>query len=109
MDTHPLVVEIVKDFVRELSQDPALESLMLVGHGPVEEVETIMWVRQLEKIGQEKQKTMPFREVVRLTLRSDSANLIREHAHDKARRAAPRLAAQGGVVVICGVGKKAVV
>jgi len=107
MDSHPLVVEIVKDFARELSQDPALESLMLVGHGPVEEVENIMWVRQLEKIGQEIQKTMPFREVVCLTLRSDSADLIREHAHDEARRAALRLSAQGRVVVvICGVGIK---
>ena len=35
MDDHPLIVEIVKDFARELSQAPAQESLMLVGHGPV--------------------------------------------------------------------------
>ena len=69
MDDHPLAVEIVKDYARELSQDPAQESLMLVGHGPVEELENIMWVRQLEKIGQEIKKTLPFREVACMTLR----------------------------------------
>jgi sirohydrochlorin ferrochelatase len=107
MDDHPLIVEIVKDFARELSQAPTQESLMLVGHGPVEEVENIMWVRQLEKIGQEIQKTMPYREVACMTLRSDSADLIREQAHEDVRKTALRLSAQGRViVVICGLGIK---
>jgi sirohydrochlorin ferrochelatase len=107
MDDHPLIVEIVKDFARELSQAPTQESLMLVGHGPVEEVENIMWVRQLEKIGQEIKRTMPYREVACMTLRSDSADLIREQAHEDVRKTALRLSAQGRViVVICGIGIK---
>ena len=107
MDDHPLAVEIVKDYARELSQNPAQESLMLVGHGPVEELENIMWVRQLEKIGQEIKRTMPYREVACMTLRSDSADLIREQAHEDVRKTALRLSAQGRViVVICGVGIK---
>jgi hypothetical protein len=107
MNDHPLVVEIVKDFARELSQDPAHESLMLVGHGPVEELENIMWVRQLEKIGQEIKRIMPYKEVVCTTLRSDAADLVREQAHEDVRKTALRLSAQGRViVVICGVGIK---
>ena len=107
MDDHPLIVEIAKDFARELSQSPSQESLMLVGHGPVEEVENIMWVRQLENIGQEIKRTMPFREVVCMTLRSDSADLIREQAHEDVRKTALRLSAQGRVIIVmCGVGIK---
>jgi len=107
MDDHPLVVEIMKDYARELSRDPAQESFMLVGHGPVEELENIMWVRQLEKIGQEIRKTLPFREVACMTLRADAADLVREQAHEDVRKTALRLSAQGRViVVICGVGIK---
>jgi hypothetical protein len=107
MNDHPLAVEIVKDYARELSQDPAQESLMLVGHGPVEELENIMWVRQLEKMGKEIQKTVPFREVACMTLRSDAADLVREQAHEDVRTTALRLSRQGRViVVICGVGIK---
>ena len=107
MDDHPLAVEIVKDYARELSQNPAQESLMLVGHGPVEELENIMWVRQLEKIGREIQKTVPFKEVACMTLRSDAADLVRDQAHEDARKTALRLSAQGRViVVICGIGIK---
>jgi hypothetical protein len=107
MDEHPLAVEIVKDYARELSQNPAQESLLLVGHGPVEELENIMWVRQLEKIGREIQKTISFKEVACMTLRSDAADLVRDQAHEDARKTALRLSAQGRViVVICGVGIK---
>ena len=107
MNDHPLIIEIAKDYARELSQSPAQESLMLVGHGPVEEVENIMWVRQLEKIEQEIRKTLPYREIVCMTLRSDSADLIRDQAHEEVRKTAFRLSAQGRViVVICGVGIK---
>ena len=107
MDNHPLVVEIVKDYARELSKDPTHESLMLVGHGPVEELENIMWVRQLETIGQEIRKQLPFREVVCMTLREDAPDLVREQADEDVRKTALRLSAQGPViVVICGVGIK---
>jgi len=107
MDDHPLTVEIVKDFARELSQDPAHESLLLVGHGPVEELENIMWVRQLEKTAQEIEKTMPYKEVVCMTLRADAPDLVREQAHEDVRKTASRLSNQGRViVVICGVGIK---
>jgi hypothetical protein len=107
MDDHPLAVEIVKDYARELSQNPAQESLMLVGHGPVEELENIMWVRQLEKIGREIQKTVPFKEVACMTLRADAADLVRAQAHEDVRKTALRLSAQGPVIiVICGIGIK---
>jgi sirohydrochlorin ferrochelatase len=100
MDDHPLIIEILKEYTKELSQDPTKESLIIVGHGPVEEVENIMWVRQLKRIGREITKMMRFREVVCMTLRTDSADLIREQAEADLKETALRLSAQGKVIVV---------
>jgi sirohydrochlorin ferrochelatase len=100
MDDHPLAAEILTQYARELSREPAKESLMLIGHGPVEEVENIMWVRQLARIGKQITKSLPFKEVACMTLRSDSADLIREQAHEDLRETALRLSAQGRVIVV---------
>jgi hypothetical protein len=100
MDDHPLIVEILKEYTKELSQDPMEESLILLGHGPVEEVENIMWVRQLKRIGREITKMMRFREVVCMTLRTDSADLIREQAETDLKETALRLSAQGKVIIV---------
>ena len=100
MDDHPLVAEILTQYARELSRESAKESLVLVGHGPVEEVENIMWVRQLARIGKEITKSLPFKEVACMTLRSDAADLIREQAHEDLRETAQRLSAQGRVIVV---------
>jgi sirohydrochlorin ferrochelatase len=100
MDEHPLIVEILKEYAKELSRDSRKESLILVGHGPVEEVENIMWVRQLKRIGGKITKAMKFREVACMTLRTDSADLIREQAEADLRETALRLSAQGKVIIL---------
>ena len=100
MDDHPLVVKILIDFTMELSKDPENESLILLGHGPVEELANIMWVRQLERIGKEIRKALRFRDIFCMTLRNDSADLIREQASQNLREAAKRLSNQGRVIVL---------
>jgi len=100
MDEHPLIVAALSEYTRELSQEPTKESLILVGHGPVEEVENIMWIRQLKRIGKEITKTLNFQEVVCMNLRSDAADLVREQAHEDLREAGQRLSKQGRVIVV---------
>lgn len=100
MDNHPLVTDILADYVRELSQDPEKESLILLGHGPIEELMNIMWVKQLKNIGREIQKRIRFREIVCMTLRNDSADLIREQAAEDLREVAKRLSDYGRVIVV---------
>jgi sirohydrochlorin ferrochelatase len=100
MDSHPLIVEVLRGYAKELSENPSAESLILLAHGPVEEVENIMWVRQLKRIGEEIRKTLPFKEVVCMTLRNDSADLIHDQAQDDLRETAQRLSTQGKVLVV---------
>ena len=100
MDEHPLIVEALTEYVRELSREPTRESLILVGHGPVEEVEDIMWVRQLKRISKEITKTLNFQEVVCMNLRNDAADLVREQAHTDLRETGQRLSKQGSVIVV---------
>jgi sirohydrochlorin cobaltochelatase len=100
MDDHPLAIQILTDYARELSHNPEEEALILVGHGPVEELMNIMWVRQLKHIGQEIEKELKFREIVCMTLRNDSADVIREQASLDLEEAAKRLSKQGKVIIL---------
>jgi sirohydrochlorin ferrochelatase len=100
MDTHPLIVEVLRGYAKELSENPSAESLILLAHGPVEEVENIMWIKQLKRIAEELRKTLPFREIVCMTLRNDSADLIQNQAQDDLRETAQRLSTQGKVLVV---------
>jgi sirohydrochlorin cobaltochelatase len=100
MDEHPLMVNALTDYAKELSQNPSKESLVLIGHGPVEELQNIMWERQLKRIGQKIKARLPFREVVSMTLRNDSADLIRDHVADTLREKVKTLSTQGKVIVV---------
>ncbi len=103
MDEHPLMIQILTEYAKELSGTPEKESLILAAHGPVEELNNIMWVRQLERIGKEIGKKLNFREIVCMTLRLDSADLIREQAARTLRETAKRLSKEGKVIVVCYV------
>jgi hypothetical protein len=92
--------QILTEYAKELSEIPEKESLLLVGHGPVDELNNIMWVRQLERIGSEIKKQLYFREIFCMTLRNDSADLIREQASKTLRETALRLSKEGNVIVV---------
>ncbi len=100
MDEHPLMVDVLTDYAKELSQDPAKESLVLIGHGPVEELPNIMWEGQLKRIGRQIKERLPFREVFSMTLRNDSADLIRDHITETLREKVKSLSTQGKVIVV---------
>jgi hypothetical protein len=100
MDHHPLVADILTDYTRALSRNPENESLILLGHGPVEELANIVWVRQLEHMGKMIRAQLRFREIVCMTMRNDSADLIREQAIIDLRRTVKRLKKEGRVIVV---------
>ncbi|MCP4713883.1 MAG: hypothetical protein GY868_02110, partial [Deltaproteobacteria bacterium] len=99
-DDHPLVADILTDYARELSRDPQNEFLVITGHGPVEEIEDIMWINQYEALGKELLKKLPFRDVAYMTLRYDSADLIRHKAKMQLRQTVEGFARQGRVIVL---------
>lgn len=100
MDDHPLSAEILKDYAKALSRSPEKESLILLGYGPAEELENIVWVRQLERMGEMIRRDILFKEVACMTLRHHSADLIRSQAIADLQRTARRLKENGRVIVV---------
>ena len=103
MDDHPYIIQILTEYAKELSVDPAKESLVLVGHGPVDELENIMWLRGYRHILAEIQDKLHFRETACQTLRYDSGDTIKEEANFEFRETVKRMAKNGKVIILCYV------
>lgn len=100
MDDHPLATAILSQHARDLSRDPAEESLMLVGGGPAEELANISSLMDLERMGEKIRNELGFKEVVCINLRNHSPDIIFIWAINDLRRAAKRLKTQGRVIVV---------
>lgn len=100
MDDHPLAVDMLSGCARTLSKTPAEESLLLVGGGPIDELENISSLMDLETIGQTIQNERGFREVVCTNIRTHSPDVIFVRSINELQKAAKRLMAQGRVIVV---------
>lgn len=100
MDDHPLALEIIKEHAKALSRDPGRENLILLAAGPVEELENITWMRQLERMGKTICSEIGFKEVVCATIRNHSPDLIAEQSIIDLRMKAKALKEKGRVVVV---------
>ena len=100
MDDNPLAVEIIKEHAKALSRDPGRENLILLAAGPVEEMENIVWMRQLERMGKTICSEMGFQEVACATIRNHSPDLIAEQSIIDLRVKAKALKEKGRVIVV---------
>jgi sirohydrochlorin ferrochelatase len=100
MDVHPLFVGILKDYTKELSPAPGNDSLILLADGPADELDNIIWVRKLDRIGKMLRAQLRLREVVSMTLRNYSADLIHEQAIIDLKKTAKRVSEKGRVIVV---------
>ncbi len=99
MDDHPLIVDILREHAMELSKDAENESLILLSYGPIDELENITWLRLLDRIGK-RLGALGFKEVVCVSLRHHSADLIRTHSIAELQKTARRLGNDGRVIVV---------
>ncbi len=88
----PLIDEILLDRVRTLSTDPVGESVLVLAHGPADDVENERWLANMNDRVQALHSIGTFREVRCETLREDwpekrraAENRIREFVHDANR------------------------
>jgi len=100
MDDHPKIVEILKIYADELSEDPKKESLILVGYGATYELNNKAWIKQLENIGKVIHGELKFKEIVCMTLRYHSADSLRSQAVENLRIETRRLMDKGKVLVV---------
>jgi sirohydrochlorin ferrochelatase len=80
MDSDRLLGRILVDQIRSVSQDPAKESVMLVAHGPNDEVDNERWMACLKVQAAYLQKTLGFRRVDAATIRDDAPKPVKDAA-----------------------------
>ncbi len=86
MDAHPLISEILLERAVAVSADPAATSVILIAHGPNDEEENRLWLRDMEVHSRFLREQGGFRSVTALTHRNDAPAPIKAEARAEFRR-----------------------
>ncbi|ELR69094.1 hypothetical protein C900_05483 [Fulvivirga imtechensis AK7] len=105
LDNHPLVASMLYDRIQELSERPAQETVVIVGHGPNPEDDNRKWVKAMESLAdqiREKQKTAGTQSkfIFTTTVRDDADEAIYEQARENLRNMVHQAGKQGDVIVV---------
>lgn len=91
--------EILAERTSALSRRPALESVLVIGHGPESEVENERWLARMNQLADAIRKRAPFRNVRVETLREDWPER-RKDAEARIRSYVERASADGGKAIV---------
>lgn len=105
LDDHPVVAEILNKRIRELSTDPASETVLLVAHGPNAEDDNEKWIDTMERLSQkiqsaQEEKGTPYKQIFSLTVRDDASEAVFEQAKAQLRTLVRQSAQNGDVIVV---------
>jgi len=100
LDDHPLVTEILLEHAKGLSQEPKKETVILVGHGPVEDDKNRSWLEMMSRLGGTVQKKGGFKAVRAATLRDDAGAEVRDAAAKELRSMVQAAANGGGRAIV---------
>lgn len=70
--------EVLASRARDLSRDPAAESVLVIGHGPGDDAENERWLSRMGRLADAVRRDRPYREVRVETLREDWPERRRE-------------------------------
>ena len=77
LNDHPLVGSIVADHAREVSYDPELEEVIIVGHGPVDPEDNLEQLAMMENIADVVRRDRAYAAVHVATLQDDAPREVR--------------------------------
>jgi len=100
LNDHPIVADILTSRARAISRDPAKEALIIVAHGPNEEVDNRRWLEDMGSLAGRIKQTEPFASVEYLTLRDDAPKDVRDVATAQLRGIVQRELTAGRRVLI---------
>jgi len=106
LDDHPIVADILRRRILNLSNEPARETVVLAAHGPNGEEDNTGWVKNMESLATQVQKMQKenncdlFRNILALTVRDDAPEEIHEQAKQHLRAVVRQGNISGKVIVI---------
>lgn len=105
LDDNPAVADMLLDRIKELSTNPAMETVIIVGHGPNPEDDNRNWVVAMESLASqiiEKQQKAgnPSKQIFSVTVRDDADKAIYEQAKENLRGIVRQAGKQGDVIVV---------
>ncbi len=80
LDHDPLVADILLERLRGLSKKPGHEAVVLVGHGPNDDIDNAAWINSMNVLGDILKTQGHFQDVRVVTLREDAAPPIKAKA-----------------------------
>jgi sirohydrochlorin ferrochelatase len=96
----PLVAEILLDRANEISTDPSKEFVIIAAHGPSEEADNLIELKQLEYLAALMREDGDFADVIGITLQDDAETAVRAANVEKLRAAVTNAQSKGQTVLI---------
>lgn len=100
MDAHPLISEILLERTLAMTDDPAKTRVVLIAHGPNDEEENRLWLRDMETHAAFLRDRGGFAAVGFLTHRNDAPPEIKGAAREELRRMVAAAGSDGTAVVV---------
>lgn len=100
LDEHPAVVEVLYDRAKALSQEPERETIILVGHGPVDDKANQAWLKTMTALATAVQKKGGFTDSRVATIRDDSAPEVKAKAAKALRDIVTAASSEGARAVV---------
>ncbi|MHB2026803.1 MAG: sirohydrochlorin chelatase [Elusimicrobiota bacterium] len=100
LDDDPLAAAILIKRAAELGRNPRQETLILVGHGPVDEAENAAWLSTMKELCRTIKKAGRYKAALAATIRDDSPPNVKADAAKNLRAMVERADENGGRAVI---------
>ena len=100
LDHHPIVADILVDRAATISQDPAKEVVVLVAHGPVEDHENQLWLKEMGMLADGMKKKASYADIIYLTVRDDADKNVRDQATQELRKKVEDITSSGKAALV---------
>ncbi len=100
MDAHPLISEILLERALAATADPSATTVVLIAHGPNDDEENRLWLRDMNAHSRFLRERGGFRDVTVLTHRNDAPTAVKAEARAAFRQRVAEAARAGTAVVV---------
>ncbi|HVA67111.1 MAG TPA: CbiX/SirB N-terminal domain-containing protein [Elusimicrobiota bacterium] len=100
LDDDPMVADILIDRAKDMSRQPSKETVILVGHGPVDDADNKMWLATMRSLCRQIQKAGGYEAAWAATIRDDAPPPVKAKADAVLRKMVRRADENGGRALV---------